>query len=201
MNKHPQGNTTMVLLEKCTDTELLQALGRVALAHGQMEHVLRMTVKSLSGLSVQEALDATATMKMSELRDSIKKLFKQKSCGESEKLKLNALLNKCKKLSERRNDLIHRPWAKDSTGQWVVKGEDHVWGQPPSNDELNQLATDISNAFVELNRARLDGFIKEVCSGAGMKNPNHNARSAVSEAPVEGDKGEGSREDLGRVST
>lgn len=201
MNKSTQGNAPMVSLEIPTDAELLKAAGRVALAHGQMEYVLRMTVKSLSGLSVQEALDATATMKMSELRERIKKLFKEKSCGESEKTKLDALLNKCKRLSDKRNSLIHRPWAKDSNGKWVVKEEDHAWGQPPSIDELNQLATDIYNATVELNTARLYGFIKGVCSGTGTKNPNHHARSTVSEAAVEGDKGEGYREDLGRLST
>lgn len=165
MSESRKGNTSMVSLEIPTDAELLQAAGRVALAHGQIEHTLRMTVKSLSGLSVQEALDATDTMKVYELREKIKKLFKQKSCDESAKTKLDALLNKAKRLSDKRNGLIHRPWAKDSQGQWVVKEEDHAWGQPPSIDELNQLAEDISETAVELNTARLCGFIKEALSG------------------------------------
>ena len=96
----------MVSLAIPTDVELLQAAGRVALAHGQLEQILRMTVKSLSGLSIQEAMDATAPMKAYELREKIKKLFKQKSCDESAKTKLDALLNKAKRFSEERNRLL-----------------------------------------------------------------------------------------------
>ena len=154
----------MVSLAIPTDVELLQAAGRVALAHGQLEQILRMTVKSLSGLSIQETMDATAPMKSYELREKIKKLFKQKSCDESAKTKLDSLLNKAKRFSEDRNRLIHRPWAKDSQGQWVVKEEDHAWGQPPSVKVLNQLADDIFQTAVELNAARLHGFIKEAIS-------------------------------------
>ncbi len=41
------------------DPALLEAAGRVALAHGQLELILRMTIKTLAGLSVDEALNAT----------------------------------------------------------------------------------------------------------------------------------------------
>lgn len=156
----------MVSLAIPTDAELLQAAGRVALAHGQLEQILRMTVKSLSGLSIQETLDATAEMKSYQLREKIKKLFKQESCDESQKTKLDAILNKTKRLSDKRNHLIHRPWAKDGQGQWVVKEDDHAWGQPPSAQVLNQLADEIFQAAVELNTARLNGFIKEAISGS-----------------------------------
>jgi hypothetical protein len=103
----------MLSLKLPTDLELLQAVGCVALAHGQLEHTLRMTVKILSGLSVQEALDATKMMGARDLRDKIKKLFKQRSRDEVGRTKLDALLNKAKRLSEKQNNLIHRPWAKD----------------------------------------------------------------------------------------
>ena len=166
MRKHVKGKTSMVSLEIPTEAKLLQAAGRVALAHGQLEYSLRMTVKSISGLSVQEALDATATMKVYELREKIKKLFKQKTRDESEKTRLDSLLNKAKRLSEERNILIHRPWARDSQGKWVVKEEDHTWGKSPSNEKLDQLANNIWKVAIELNAARLHGFIKEVLSGS-----------------------------------
>lgn len=163
----PEGfrrNVSMVSLELPKDPKLLQAIGRVALAHGQLEHTLRMTVKVLSGLSVQEALDATSTMGVYDLRKKIKKLFKQKLHDEVAKTKLDALLNKVGRLSDKRNKLIHRPWAKDTHGKYVVKEENHVWGSPPSAEELNQLAEDIRRIVVELNTARLNGFIKEALS-------------------------------------
>ena len=82
------------------------------------------------------------------------------------KSKLDALLNKAKRLSERRNKFIHRPWAKNAQGEWVVKDGEHEWGPPPSVEELNLLASDISQAMNELNDGRLRGFIKEAASGS-----------------------------------
>lgn len=157
-------NVSMISLELPKDPNLLQAIGRVALAHGQLEHILCMTVKILSGLSVQEALDATSTIGVYDLRKKIKKLFRQKSDDEAARIKLDALLGKAGRLSNKRNRLIHRPWAKDTHGSYVVKEEDHVWGPPPSAEELNQLAEDIWKIMVELNTARLKGFVKEALS-------------------------------------
>lgn len=166
MKTNPQGEARKVLLVLPDDVELLKAAGRVAFAHGQLELALQMTVKTLAGISVREALDATDTMKAYELREKIKKLFRQKTKNEVSKSKLDALLNKAKRLSERRNKFIHRPWAKNAQGEWVVKDEEHEWGPPPSVEELNLLASDISQAMNEFNDARLRGFVKEVASGS-----------------------------------
>lgn len=157
-------NVSMILLELPEDPKLLQAIGRVAVAHGQLEYILRMTIKVLSGLSVQEALDATSKKGVYDLRKKIKKLFEQKSANEVAKTKLDALLGKAERLSNKRNRLIHRPWAKDAHGKWVVKEEDHVWGPPPSAEELNQLAEGIWKIVIDLNTARLKGFIEKVLS-------------------------------------
>lgn len=145
-----------------TDDELLKAAGRVAFAHAQLELSLRYTVKTLTGMSIDEALDATDAMKAYELRDKIKGLFRQKTKDEVAKTKLDALLNKTKRLSEQRNKFIHRALAQDAQGQWVMKDERHAWGPPPSVGELNQLADEIAQVFNELNKARLHGFINEV---------------------------------------
>lgn len=60
------------------DRNLLEAAGRVALAHGQLELMLRMTLKTLTGLSVDEALDATEKSKNWELRKDILDTFRRK---------------------------------------------------------------------------------------------------------------------------
>src|SRR5947209_2680241 len=99
MKKNPQGEARKVLLVIPDDVELLKAAGCVAFAHGQLELALQMTVKTLAGLSVRDALDATDMMKTYELRDKIKKLFRQETRDEVAKSKLDALLNKAKRLS------------------------------------------------------------------------------------------------------
>ena len=81
---------------------LLEALGRLAVAHTHLELILRYTVKTLAGLSVKEALDATNRARISDVRRRIRKLFEQKKPLELEKAKLEALLGAATRLSEER---------------------------------------------------------------------------------------------------
>ncbi len=59
----------MITLDIPTDPALLAAVGKVALRHGQLDYVLRMTVKSILKLSIRDALDATDRQGSRELRD------------------------------------------------------------------------------------------------------------------------------------
>jgi hypothetical protein len=52
------------------DRELLAALGEVTLRHEHLSHILKMTIKSIAGLSVAEALDATQYDGARQLRGS-----------------------------------------------------------------------------------------------------------------------------------
>src|SRR5438445_745732 len=90
---------------------LLEAAGRVALAHGQLELMLRMTIKTLGNVKVKEALDATASSKNWELRKQIISLFNGKTKDPALRLKLRAILGACERLSDKRNRLLHNAWA------------------------------------------------------------------------------------------
>ena len=151
-----------VLLELPGNDDLLAAAGCVALAHGQLELTLRMTIKTLSRLTVRQALNATDDYKNWQLRNEIKSLFKHHTLDPVLRIQMNAILGNCNKLSEKRNRLIHRAWALDQDGSVVVKGETHHWGPPPSLEDLTSLAQDISTQVKELNHERLYGFIAEI---------------------------------------
>jgi len=152
-----------VVLDFPGDTALLEAAGKVSLAHGQLELMLRMTIKILSGLSVQDALDATASSKNWELRRDIDKLFRQKTKDVVLHYQLKALLARCEQLSEERNKLLHNAWAITPDGSVVVKGDKHAWGKAPTADDLNELASEIKKYVGLLDQARLEGFISDVC--------------------------------------
>jgi protein-arginine kinase activator protein McsA len=63
------------------EPELLATLGEVALRHEQMNHILKMTIKTLTNLTPEEAIAATKYESSSQLRDRIKKLAR-KQLGE-----------------------------------------------------------------------------------------------------------------------
>jgi len=49
----------MLLFYVPNDPELLAALGEVTLRHEHLSQILKMTIKSIAGLTVAEAVDAT----------------------------------------------------------------------------------------------------------------------------------------------
>ena len=158
----------MVNLSLPEDPELLEAAGRVALAHGQLELMLRMTIKTLTGLSVDEALNATEKSKNWELRRDIIQLFNKKTNDPVIRYKLKAIIGKCEQLSDERNRLLHNAWAIGTDGSILMKGEKHAWGPAASPESLRELASQINVQVNVLNNERLKGFIKEVFEGSGQ---------------------------------
>ena len=120
------------------DINLLSALGKVALHHAHLDHILRMTIKTLGIVTVEQALDATAFISSSGLRDRIKKLAKQKLGEGNALIRLQAILERCRRATEKRNDYIHNIWAY----------------------ELDTLTK-------EFNHARVLGFISEALAVKG----------------------------------
>jgi hypothetical protein len=67
-----------------------------------------MTIKSLSGITVEEALKATAFHGSKQLRDRIDKLARQGLGEGAALLKVQALIETCRQLTDRRNRIDPR---------------------------------------------------------------------------------------------
>src|SRR6185295_20285174 len=102
-------STEMLRLRLPTDPGLLAAAGRVALAHGELQHVLRMMIKSISNYTVQKALDETQNTNMSTLRRWIEERFGRQIETDAIKQQMHELLERTREISKRRNEAIHRP--------------------------------------------------------------------------------------------
>jgi len=142
------------------DQGLLAAFGEVALRHEHMIHILKMTIKTLANLTPGEALAATEYEGSSRLRTRIGKLARKRLGEGTPLLKLQALLNRSKRLTERRNQLVHSLWAQELDGEAQLR-DAHGSTQPlPSVEQLKNLAQEIESLTTELNHERLDGFLK-----------------------------------------
>lgn len=149
------------MLEIPDAPDLLAAWGAVTLRHEHLTYVLRMTIKSLLGVDVDSALDATEQDGAWELRRRIKTLAR-KRLGEGEPLvKLQAILTRCGRVTERRNELLHGIWARDLDGDSKRHVPGRAWQRLPTVGELNALAEEIKALQETLNEARLEGFLKE----------------------------------------
>jgi hypothetical protein len=142
-----------------SDPAVLAAVGRVAIRHGQLQHVLRMTVKSILGLPAREALDATARQNFGALRERVRRLAKQR-LGEGEALcRLDAILYRAHAVTKHRNRLIHDLWAHDPHGNPIIRDDERQQRPIPDAAALEELAEQIHSVAADLDAARLEGFL------------------------------------------
>jgi hypothetical protein len=142
------------------DPEQLQAWGEVMLRHSHLDYILRMTIKTLAGVQVNEALDATRFTPSSELRQRVRRLARSAIGEGAALLKVEALLERCRQVTESRNNLVHNIVARELDGELKVRTSDHQWQDAPAAADLRDLAAKIGTLTLELNTARLQGFLK-----------------------------------------
>ena len=151
----------MIMLHVPDDKELLAAFGEMALLHEHLNHILRMTIKTLAHLTPQEALDATINEGSRQLRDRIRKLARQRLGEGPALLKLQALMQRCQRGTDKRNELVHSVWAKELDGEAQLRNADHTSRPLPTTQELSDLSKEIRNLTTSLNQAQLEGFLSE----------------------------------------
>src|ERR1700730_15678142 len=86
----------MMVFHVPEDPAWLQAFGRVTIVHAQLDHILRMTIKTLAGITIEVAMDATEREPSSLLRERIRKLAKARLGEGAALLQLQALMERCK---------------------------------------------------------------------------------------------------------
>jgi hypothetical protein len=175
-----QATQTRFIYFQLPDPDHLAAVGGVSICHGHLDHMLRMTIKSLSDLPLGEALLATERDSSAELRDTIKRLGKtQLGKGTVPFLKLCAILEKCRQVTERRNEIVHAIVGTELDGVHVVKTRSNDWEDLPSLEKINALAVEIQRVAYELNEARRHGFLQEALAVRSSKLGKHEANEAA----------------------
>jgi hypothetical protein len=150
----------MMILDLPDDQAWLAAWAKVSLRHSHLDHSLRMLVKTLTDVTIEEALDATAYEASSSLRTRCRKLGRQR-LGEGQALvRTEALLERAARLTDARNGLVHGLVATpQDSAEALMRRHDHQWENLPTREALEQLATQLASLASEINTARLRGFL------------------------------------------
>lgn len=151
----------MISFHVPTDQSLLSAFGEVALRHEHMNHILKMTIKSLTGVTPGEAIAATMFESSAQLRDRVRKIARKRLGDGAALVRLQALLGHCKRLTERRNELVHGLWAQELDGEAHVRDAYGGTKPLPTADELLALAREMEQLTGQFNFERLEGFLKQ----------------------------------------
>ena len=129
----------------------------------------RRVLPRLELLELREMLDATARKGSQELRETIHKLVRHHFGVTDVLIKTDALLNRAKRVTEKRNDILHSLWGYVlDHGAVIRREEDHQFEDVPSVLALNAIAEEITAVIRDLNLARVEGFLFEA-----MQNKKH----------------------------
>ncbi len=161
---HREKRAKLVAFHVPDDKTLLAAFGEVALRHEHMNYALRMTIKSLAGVTPDEAVAATKYESSGELKERVKVLARKRLGEGAPLIKLQAILGSCGALTEKRNELVHGLWATEIDGEAQIRDAHGVPRPLPSVRELHALAREIENLTNRLNLERLKGFLYEALS-------------------------------------
>ncbi|MCH8112118.1 MAG: hypothetical protein IH905_09235 [Proteobacteria bacterium] len=165
-NKKPYSN---IILKIPEDAELLAAVGKVALRSSLLDLVMRMTIKVITGVSVDDALRATARTPSRALRERVRKLAKDTLGDGAPFLELEAILNLADKAAEDRNELIHSDWVHNEGGDPVVQDPMKGNRPVPTAKELEELADRIEQIYGALNHSRLEGSLRKALDQRAKK--------------------------------
>lgn len=152
--------------------ELLEALGRLAIAHSNLEMIQIMCIKTLEQLRPHKALSKHRKKRASNIREEIGKLISSlaKDSERSHVKRINELLLDARCHSNRRNSLIHRFFGVTADGTWWTSGDESHWEDLPSIEVINDLVSSIQKTTNELNAERFGkGFIAELSQRSNGK--------------------------------
>jgi|KBSSwiStaDraftv2_1062776.scaffolds.fasta_scaffold916640_1 hypothetical protein len=143
------------------DPLTLQALGLVALRHGQLEYALRGVIKSLTGKGLLVSLDSTFTQRAWSLRKDILDIAEAKLGAGAHLISLGDLIDQAEAVSLRRNKYLHSLYAQELDGDPMLLTEERKGGKGskierkrepiPTPDQLNALAREIETLADKLH--------------------------------------------------
>ena len=114
-----------------------QAIAEIVMQWGRLEHVLALTIKRTSGMTIAEALKrARALNSIDRLTDEVRSHFSVHAQNQDREGALTELLSDVLALAKLRNDVVHGLWCFDDAGAplWIrtpvryeVGAESLVW--------------------------------------------------------------------------
>jgi hypothetical protein len=156
----------MMIFTMPSDPALQAAVGRVSIRHAQLDRILRMTVKSIEDITPEQALDQTHRWGSAKLRKRVAELARAKLGEDPAFDRLEEILARAERATDLRNDLIHSTWAQNLDGEEMLLDGSRRRLPVPSVPELDALAAQIQGITNELNKARLEGFLREALDHA-----------------------------------
>jgi hypothetical protein len=146
----------MISLGLPNDPSEVVAIGKVAIRHGQLDHGLKLTIRSIRAISVEQALAETKRKSVHQLQALVEE-HAQDRFGEAPILvRIRELLHLSRQATDHRNSVLTELWTTESKGAAI-----HVPEGPPRVAELEAVAENLFSVVKELDHERRHGCLNE----------------------------------------
>lgn len=157
-------STVWITNEIPDDKPLMEAMGRLAIRHSQLDAMLKYVLKTLSGESTDTIFRDHTFWTAGRLQHKLRNLAAGKLSGDPLN-ELIAILDRCQDATNVRNDLVHSFWqavADSNPREYRMLQRDGstICGLPTVN-EVRAVHTSLLDLANELNEARLHGFLAQ----------------------------------------
>jgi hypothetical protein len=155
----------MISLGLPKDPAVLVAIGKVAIRHGQLDHGLKLTTRSIRGISVGQALAETKRKSPHQLQALVEE-HAWARFGETPNLvRIRELLRRARQATDHRNSVLDDLWATESDSAPI-----HVPGRKPRAlprvAELEAVADSLFSVVKELDHERHRGCLREASAAS-----------------------------------
>jgi len=140
------------------DDDILRELGRLQVRHSHLDHTLRLAIKRMLGISIDDPGYWNETRGMAkELRDRARKLIAERYSDDDNMAgTLNQVLDDAEVATTQRNRLLHSVWMKGPGGEPVLHDRDntlkmHVGFKLPSVGEVASVSERVERIQRVLN--------------------------------------------------
>ena len=139
------------------DDDILRELGRLQVRHSQLDHTLRLAIKRMLGISIDDPGYWTETRGMAaELRKRARVLIAKRYGDDDIADRLNQVLDDAEDATTQRNRLLHSSWMKVPGEEPVLHDRDntlkmHVGFKLPSVGEVASVSEQVERIQRVLN--------------------------------------------------
>jgi hypothetical protein len=154
---------------------LLWQLGRLAIAHGNLEMVQIMCLKILEKLEPDEAVRKYRKTQAWKIRKKIFDHIESSSLTADDKEAIGKLINEARDLSDQRNSLLHRFWGTID-GKWLTSPDEAKWEPLPNHAVIQDLTGRIQAITRRINYGRMKGKILQ--ASKSVISPSHRASTS-----------------------
>src|SRR4029077_20644193 len=101
----------MISLGLPNDPSEVVAIGKVAIRHGQLDHGLKLTIRSIRGISVEQAFAETMRKSQHQLRALVEEHARNRFGKAPNLVRIRELLHSARQAADHRNSVLDELWA------------------------------------------------------------------------------------------